>query len=318
VNELTIQEFFDSCGADLKLTWVSGKSGGGRIIHVSEVNRPGLSLAGYFEFFRPERIQILGQGEYAYLQTLDPARRLDMVGRMLGFKELPCVILSHSHDVTDEIMEQSNRNNVPVFTTSLTTAHLVRELSEYLEKRLAPMVMMHGVLTVVYSLGVLIMGDSGSGKSECGLELVKRGHILVSDDVVEIRRHPGDVLIGSAGPLLKHYMEVRGLGIIDIKQVFGVSSVKDLARIELVVRLEMHKENDDFERTGLEDRTTNILGVEIPEVVLPLRPGRNVAVLLEVAALNQRLKQEGVFAARDLNERLIEKMTQTKTKGTAG
>jgi HPr kinase/phosphorylase len=141
---------------------------------------------------------------------------------------------------------------------------------------------------------------------------------LVSDDVVEVRHHPGDVLIGSSGPLLKHYMEVRGLGIIDIKQVFGVSSVKDSARIELVVRLEKEKGDEDYERVGIEDRFTNILGVQIPEVVLPLRPGRNVAVLLEVAALNQRLKQEGVFAARDLNEKLLQKISQDKKKGVNG
>ncbi len=318
MSELTIKEFFDSCANELKLEWVSGRAGETRVVNVSEVNRPGLSFAGYFEFFRPERIQILGQGEYAYLQTLDNARRLAMLGKVFSFKDLPCVILTHGHEPTAEIVEQSNRNNIPVFTTSLTTAHLVRELSVYLERRLAPMVMMHGVLTVVYSLGVLIMGESGSGKSECGLELVKRGHILVSDDVVEVRHHPGDVLIGSAGPLLKHYMEVRGLGIIDVKQVFGVSSVKDTARIELIVKLEMQKGDGDYERIGLEDRTTNILGVQVPEVILPLRPGRNVAVLLEVAALNQRLKQEGVFAARDLNQKLLSKMAASKTKGAKG
>ncbi len=318
MSELTIKEFFDSCSNELKLEWIAGKAGDSRIVHVSEVNRPGLSLAGYFEYFRPERIQLLGQGEYAYLQTLDNARRLEMLGKVFSFKDLPCVILTHGHEPTAEIIEQSNRNNVPVFCSTLTTAHLVRELSVYLERRLAPMVMMHGVLTVVYSLGVLIMGDSGSGKSECGLELVKRGHILVSDDVVEVRHHPGDMLIGTSGPLLKHYMEVRGLGIIDVKQVFGVSSVKDSARIELVVRLETQKGDGDYERIGLEDRTTNILGVQVPEVVLPLRPGRNVAVLLEVAALNQRLKQEGVFAARDLNEKLLTKIAESGKKGAKG
>lgn len=297
---------------------MAGKSGAGRAIRVSEINRPGLSLAGYFEFFRPERIQILGQGEHAYLQTLDNARRLEVLGRVFGFKDLPCVILTHGHEATAEIIEQSNRNNVPVFLTDFSTAHLTRELSVYLERRLAPMVMMHGVLTVVYSLGVLIMGESGSGKSECGLELVKRGHILVSDDVVEVRHHPGDILIGSSGPMLKHYMEVRGLGIIDVKQVFGVSSVKDSARIELVVRLATSKDEGNYERTGLENHATEILGVQVPEVVLPLRPGRNVAVLMEVAALNQRLKQEGVFAARDLNEKLLQKISQSKTKGAAG
>jgi HPr kinase/phosphorylase len=173
------------------------------------------------------------------------------------------------------------------------------------------MTIVHGVLTVVYGLGVLIVGESGSGKSECGLELVKRGHILVSDDVVEVRRHPGDILLGSSGPLLKHYMEVRGLGIIDIKQVFGVSSVKDSARIELVVRLEFQKVDTDYDRIGLENHSTNILGVDIPEVILPLRPGRNVAVLLEVAALNQRLKQEGIFAAKDFNDKLLSKITNS-------
>ena len=273
MSELTITEFFEACGQELKLEWVAGRAGEKRVVNVSEINRPGLSLAGYFEFFRSERIQILGQGEFAYLQTLDNARRLDVLGKVFSFKDLPCVLLTHGHEPTAEIVEQSNRNNIPVFRTPLTTAHLVRELSVYLERRLAPMVMMHGVLTVVYSLGVLIMGDSGSGKSECGLELVKRGHILVSDDVVEVRHHPGDILIGSSGPLLKHYMEVRGLGIIDVKQVFGVSSVKENARIELIVRLEMQSGDSDYERIGLDDKTKNILGVQIPEVVLPLRPG---------------------------------------------
>lgn len=315
--DLTIKEFFDSCSKELQLEWIAGKSGAERPIKVSEVNRPGLSLAGYFEFFRPERIQILGQGEYAYLQTLDNARRLEMINRVFTFKDLPCVIITHGHEESPEIVEMSNRNNVPVFRSPLTTAHLIRELAAYLENRLAPMMVLHGVLTVVYGLGVLITGESGSGKSECGLELVKRGHILVSDDVVEVRHHPGDILLGSSGPLLKHYMEVRGLGIIDIKQVFGVASVKDNARIELVVRLEFHKDgNDNYDRVGLENRTTNILGVDVPEVILPLRPGRNVAVLLEVAALNQRLKQEGIFAARDLNKKLLEKMTETQGKGS--
>lgn len=313
--DLTIKELFDACAKELKLKWMAGKSGEGRIVNVSEVNRPGLSLAGYFEYFRPERIQILGQGEWAYLQTLDNARRLEMVGRVFGFKDLPCVVITHGREPSPEIIEQSNRTGVPVFCSPLSTAHLIRELSAYLENRLAPMMIVHGVLTVVYGLGVLITGGAGSGKSECGLELVKRGHILVSDDVVEVRHHPGEVLVGSAGPTVKHYMEVRGLGIIDVKQLFGVASVKDSAKIELVVRLELHEGDSDFDRTGLEAHTIEMLGVEVPEVVLPLRPGRNVAVLLEVAALNQRLKQEGIFAAKDFNEKLISRMAKAKTKG---
>src|SRR5258708_6594802 len=234
MSDLTIKELYEWCSKELQFEWVAGKNGDSRVVRVSEFNRPGLSLAGYFEFFRPERLQILGQGECAYLQTLDNARRLDMVGRMFGFKDLPGVIITHGNEASPEIIEQSNRNAVPVFRAPLSTAHVIRELTAYLENRLAPMMTVHGVLTVVYGLGVLIVGESGSGKSECGLELVKRGHILVSDDVVEVRHHPGDILVGSAGPMVKHYMEVRGLGIIDIKQVFGVASVKDSARIELV------------------------------------------------------------------------------------
>ena len=312
MSELTIKELFDACGKELGLEWSAGREGGNRPVKVSEVNRPGLSLAGYMEFFRSERIQILGQGEYAYLQTLDNARRLSMIGLMFGFKDLPCVIVTHGHEITPEIIDQANRNNVPVFRTKRSTADLIREIAAYLENRLAPTTIMHGVLVVVYGLGVLIVGESGSGKSECGLELVKRGHMIVSDDFVEVRRHPGDVLIGSSGPLVKHYMEVRGLGIIDIKQVFGVSAVKDITKIELVIKLELNKGDGNYDRIGIEDHATKILGVELPEVVLSLRPGRNVAVLLEVAALNQRLKQEGVFSAKELNEKLIAKMAEAK------
>lgn len=314
MSTLTVKELYNAMSKELELTWVAGQIGGSRVIRAGEVNRPGLSLAGYFEYFRPERLQILGQGEYAYLQTLDSARRIEMLSTVFSSSELPCVIITHGHEATPEILEQANTNKVPVFCTSLTTAHLTRELSAYLENRLAPMASVHGVLTVVYGLGVLIVGDSGIGKSECGLELVKRGHILVADDLVEVRRHPGDILIGSS-PSIKHFMEVRGIGIIDVKQLFGVSSVKENARVELVVHLEPESQKRDFDRIGLESHTTKILDVDLPEVILPLRPGRNVAVLLEVAALNERLKQDGVYSAQELNKKLIEKMTGKESAG---
>jgi len=315
MSELTIQELYNSVGQELSLEWKAGKPGDRREISVSEVNRPGLSLAGYFEYYRPERIQIFGQGECAYLQTLDNARRLEMLGKIFGFKELPCAIVTHGRDILPEIIDQANRNTVPVFRTTLSTAHLIRELSAYLENRLAPTTIVHGVLTVVYGLGVMIVGESGTGKSECGLELVKRGHILVSDDVVEVRHYPGDILVGSSGPNVKHYMEVRGLGLIDVKRIFGVSCVKESARMELVVRLETDTEGREYDRIGLDSHKTSILGVKLPEVILPLRPGRNVAVLMEVAALNERLKQEGVFAAEELNKKLIDKMNTPSKSG---
>jgi len=180
------------------------------------------------------------------------------------------------------------------------------------------MTTIHGVLVDVYGLGVLIVGESGIGKSECGLELMKRGHILVADDVVQIKHKPGDILVGSAGALLKHHMEVRGLGIIDVTKIFGVSSVMDSTRVELVVRLEMEEDIKDYDRIGLEQRTTEILGVKVTEAVIPIRPGRNVAVLVEVASLNQRLKQKGINSAKELNQKLIERMSQASRKNSFG
>jgi HPr kinase/phosphorylase len=310
MKNLTIKELFDSCSWELKLDWISGKDGGNRVISVSEINRPGLALASYFEFFRPERLQILGQGECSYLQTLDSARRVEILNRVFGSPELPGVVITHGREVLPEILDQSNRHTIPVLASSLSTASLTRELSAFLENRLAPMTAVHGVLTVVYGLGVLILGEAGIGKSECGLELVKRGHILVADDLVEIRRRPGDILNGTAGQGIQHYMEVRGLGIIDVKQIFGMSSVKDSTPVELVVQLERERSSQDLDRSGLEEKNIDFLGVRIPQVNLPLRPGRNVAVLLEVAALNERLKREGIFSAEELNEKLIRKMQE--------
>jgi len=318
MSDLTIQELVTATQKELSIKLVAGQKGMDRIIRVSEINRPGLALAGYFEYFRPERIQVFGQGESSFLQTMDNARRLEILTRIFRSAELPCILITHGREPVPELVELSNLNNIPIYSTKLTTADLIRELSAFLDHRLAPMTYVHGVLTVVYGLGVMLTGDSGIGKSECGLELVKREHILVADDLVEIRRHPGDILLGASGSSIQHYMEVRGLGIIDVRQIFGVSSVKDSARIELIVRLMQERGDDEFDRIGLEDHKTNILGVELPQLDLPLRPGRNAAVLVEVAALNQRLKQEGIYSAQELNKKLIAKMANGSKKGVGG
>jgi HPr kinase/phosphorylase len=199
---------------------------------------------------------------------------------------------------------------VPLLRTSLDTAAFVGELSALLEDKLAPVTRVHGVLVDVYGLGVLIQGDAGIGKSECALELVKRGHILVSDDMVELRQKRGDVLIGSCPEPLKHYMEVRGLGIIDIKLLFGIGSILNQSQIGLAVYLEMWNPGHQYERVGLERKTTRVLDVEIPLVRIPVSPGRNLAVLIEVAALNQRLKTQGYFSAETFNESLIARMAK--------
>ncbi len=315
MTELTIQEFISSTAKELSLKLASGQKGIERIVRVSEINRPGLALAGYFEYFRPERIQVFGQGECSFLQTLDNARRIEILKQIFQSAELPCIIITHGRDILPELANLADQYGVAVFCTKMTTANLVRELSAYLDHRLAPTAYVHGVLTVVYGLGVLLIGESGIGKSECGLELVKREHILVADDLVEIKRHPGDILLGASGSSIKHYMEVRGLGIIDVRQIFGVSSTKDNTRVEMIVRLIQDKSVGEFDRTGLDDHKANILGVELPQLDLPLRPGRNAAVLVEVAALNQRLKQEGIFSAHELNKKLLAKMSEDTKRG---
>lgn len=312
--ELSVQELLTEKHADLSLSAAAGHKGLNRTIRVSEVNRPGLALAGYFEYFRDERIQIFGMGESAYMDTLSSARRLEILDHFFSSKNLPCLILTHGRPPAPEMVEQANHYAVPVLTCSLPTGLLIEELAAHLEERLAPSTTLHGVLVNVYGLGVLIVGVSGIGKSECALELLKRGHILVADDVVEVRHKPGAILVGYCSPLLKHHMEVRGLGIIDVTKIFGVSSVIEQNKIELVVRLETEDSSLDYDRVGLEEHLSEILGVKIPEAIIPVRPGRNVAILVEVACLNQRLKQKGIRSADELNQRLIDKMSETTKK----
>lgn len=280
-----------------------------RPIRVTDINRPGLTLAGFFEYYRGERIQVFGMGESAFLSTLPNAQRMEIFERILSVPELPCLILTHGREPVPEMYEQCDRSKVPLFQSEWETARLIGEMTAYLEERLAPLTSVHGTLINVYGMGVLILGSSGIGKSECALELLKRGHMLVADDRVEIRHKPGGILVGTGNNLVQHHMEVRGLGIIDVWKIFGVGAVLKRSLIELVVYLEMWDEKKEYDRMGLEEKNTSILGVAVPEIRVPVHPGRNLAALIEVAALNQRLKQQGIFSARELNERLIQKMS---------
>jgi len=227
---------------------------------------------------------------------------------MLNRPKLPCLIITRNMKAPQALAQACRKFNVPLLRAGLKTADFVGELSAWLEDRLAPVLRLHGVLVGVYGLGVLIQGDAGIGKSECALELVKRGHILVSDDVVEIRQKYGNVLIGRCAEPLKHYMEVRGLGIIDIKQLFGIGATLNMAQIGLAVQLVQWNPRAHYDRTGLERQRTRIIDVEVPEVRIPVSPGRNLAVLIEVAALNQRLKTQGYFSAEAFNRGLLAKM----------
>lgn len=305
----TVGELLKEHRDRLKLCLITGEKALERQVHTAEVNRPGLALTGHAAHFRAERIQIIGRGEHDYCLKAPPKALAASLSAMLAHPGIPCLVITRNLKTPEPLAEACRKYKVPLLRTSLDTAAFVGELSALLEDRLAPVVRVHGVLVDVYGLGVLIQGEAGIGKSECALELVKRGHILVSDDIVEIRQKHGQVLIGGCPEPLKHYMEVRGLGIIDVKLLFGIGSILNCSQIGLVMQLEMWDPAMAYERSGLNRGTTRIIDVEVPLVRIPVSPGRNLAVLIEVAALNQRLKSQGYFSAETFNQNLIARMS---------
>lgn len=305
---LTVADLLKEQGERLRLELITGEKALGRKIAVAELNRPGLALSGFLENFRAERIQIIGAGEQTFCLKARPKELGSALAAMLSSSELPCLIMSQGPKTPSALVQACRKNGVALLRSNLDTATLVGELSEALESRLAPTTTVHGVLVDVYGLGVLIQGEAGIGKSECALELLKRGHILVSDDAVTIQHRRGGVLRGICPEPLKHYMEVRGLGVIDVKLLFGIGSILDRTRIELAIRLEPWSASAHHERVGLETEKTAILDVEVPLIRIPVSPGRNLAVLIEVAALNQRLRSQGYFSAETFNRKLIERM----------
>lgn len=315
VATLPVADLLQERQKELELDLLAGAKGLRRQITVSEINRPGLAISGYLDYFPSERVQIMGLGEHTYLKTMTPAQRLTVLSKVFSYKNLPCVVLTRGIKPHPEVLKAAEKSQLPVIRSGLTTAHLIGELTVYLEEKLAPTTTIHGVLMNVYGLGVLLVGDSGIGKSECALELIKRGHMLVADDVVEVKHRLGGMLHGTGAELIRHHMELRGVGIIDVQKIFGVSSVLDRTRIELVIRLEEWRQTVEYDRLGLNDQTTAILGVRVPEIVMPVRPGRNLAVLVEVATLNQRLKYRGQFTAKDFSKKLIAMMAKGPAEG---
>jgi len=288
-----------------------------RKITVSEVNRPGLAVTGFLDKFRYERIQIIGKGEYYYCTSNPYSKIFKNLNKMLSVGEVPCVIVTGGLRPNKALIDAVKKNNVPLITTPLESAEFIRELTIYLDDKLAPSTTVHGVLVNVYGLGVLIQGSPGIGKSECAIELLKRGHILISDDVVEIKKRVGNILVGTSPKLIKNFMEVRGIGIIDVEMLFGVGSILPSSIVELVIYLQSAQGVDltKYDRTGILDKKTNILGVELPIIEIPVTPGRNLAILIEIASLNQRLKNTGYNAAEKLNELVIAEMKRKEKNG---
>jgi len=288
----------------LRLRLLAGRKGLTNAILLSRVQRPGLALSGYTDYIRYGRVQIMGNSEITFLAKL-PARRRAQVLQRLAACRISCIMITRGLTPPQELLRAAEARALPLLLTPLDSAPVIKQLTVYLDDRLAPKVDLHAVLLDVFGLGVLIMGDSGIGKSECALDLIDRGHRLVADDVTTIKRM-ADLLEGASPDLTRYHMELRGLGVINIKDLYGVSSIRTQKRVELVVNLERWETGKDYDRLGLREERYGILGVDLPLVRMPVAPGRNIALLVEVAARNQLLREGGYNAARRLAERVDE------------
>ena len=268
-----------------------------------DVNRPALQLAGFFDHFDQERVQIIGFVEQEYIKTLTQERKMEVCEKLIS-SEIPCLVYSRSQTPDEDMLDLCRRYKVPCLGSEKTTSDLMAEVIRWLNVKLAPCISIHGVLVDVYGEGVLIMGESGIWKSEAALELIRRGHRLVTDDVVEIRKVSDETLIGSAPDITKHFIELRGIGIIDVKALFGVESVKETQSIDMVIKLEDWDKDREYDRLGMEDRYTEFLGNRVVCHNIPIRPGRNLAIIVESAAINYRQKKMGYNAARELYNRV--------------
>ena len=278
-------------------------------ITTSDVNRPGLQLSGYMEFFGSDRIQIIGKVETTYLASLSPQDRLKRLNEFFktGF---PCLVIARRLEPFEEMLIVSKKYGIPIFRTDDITSRFMSGLIRYLNVMLAPRITEHGVLVEVYGEGILILGESGVGKSETALELIKRGHRLIADDVVEIRRVSDRTLLGTAPETIRHFIEIRGIGILDVKNLYGMGSVKMQENINLVMKLEHWDMNKTYDRLGLEEQYTDILGISVPSLVIPVKPGRNLAIIAEVAALNHRQNKMGYNAAKAISDRFLNEIAK--------
>jgi len=274
------------------------------LVYRSDVNRPGLALTGFFTLFEPERIQIIGNTEFAFMDSLDSESRKKHIDDFVSFSPV-AIIFTRQLDICEEFIQAAKQYNVPLLRTNMKTSAFMAALIASLSISLAERITRHGVLVEVYGEGVLMLGDSGIGKSETAIELVKRGHRLIADDAVEIKKVSAKTLVGSAPELIRHFAELRGIGIVDIRRIFGMGSVKETEKIDLIVRLEPWDSVKNYDRLGLEEEYFDIMGIKIPMVTIPVRPGRNLAIIIEIAAMNNREKRMGHNSARELNEVMI-------------
>ncbi len=289
----------------LNLTCISGRPGLVRELSVPDLNRPGLALCGFFDQFAFNRIQIFGRGEFAYLEKLFERGETDALEKMFSYP-VPCCIFSNSRMPNPDFMRITEKATCPILQTDLSSSELSLRLITALSIVFAPQQIVHGVLVEVFGIGILITGDSGVGKSESALELIERGHRLISDDAIELKCVNGNILMGSgANKITSHHMEIRGLGIINISHLFGVGAIRDKKQVQLVVQLEEWDNAEIYDRIGSAETTKEILGVRVPFLKIPVKPGRNIPIIIETAAMNERLKKMGYFSAREFNQSVL-------------
>ncbi len=310
---LDVKTLYEDNKDRLDLEIVNGDFSFNKPITEGDLHRPGLALAGFVKVFTYQRVQIVGNTETRYLADLTPEKRRHALETLMQF-DIPCIIVTEKNEIFPEMLNSANTHGITIFRTPLKTTQLIHLLGEYMENKFAPTTTVHGSLVDVYGVGLLFTGRSGIGKSEIALDLVERGHRLVADDVVNISRQAGNILIGTGSELLQYHMEIRGLGIIDVRSLFGINSVRVQKRIEVEVHLEEWNEKEDYERIGLDEEHTEYLGVQIPLVKLPIFPGKNITVIAEVIALNHMLKMYGHNAAQLFSERLLKKIQSRQQK----
>lgn len=311
---VTVQHLMDALGEQMELRVVSGEKGMGREITAAEVNRPGLALAGWYDYFAKHRLQVLGKVEIYYLRRLTPQERRERIRTLMQMR-IPAFIVTRNYLPPAELVELGAEYNIPVIRSPGITMRVINKISSWLEEQFAPTTQVHGTLVEVYGVGVLIMGKAGVGKSECALSLVERGHILVADDVITLRVTEGNLITGFANPRIGHHMEIRGVGIINIQSLYGVKSVRMYKHVDFVATLETWEEGKNYERLGLDSSYIELLGVRLPNLVIPVKPGRDVALLIEVAAQNEKLKSLGFNVARNFNEQLLASMKYSLDRG---
>ncbi len=284
------------------------------VIKVAALHRAGLQLTGFYDFFDPERIQVIGLSEAAYLEQFSKKERRAKFNQLME-QQIPALLLTHGVEATEECLESAEKYDIPVLRSMVDTSQITANIVGYLRSEMAPRITRHGVFVEVYGEGLLILGESGVGKSEAAVELIKRGHRLIADDAVEIKRVGTGQLIGSAPDLIRYYIELRGIGVIDVRRIFGAGAVKLSDKIDIVVHLEAWKDGYTYDRLGANEQYTSILGVDVPFVKIPVTPGRNLAVILEVAAMNNRQKKMGYNSAKEFTERINQHFDERMAKG---